>query len=129
MIFEKGDVVITPGGQGTVVYRRMAAPDYNTVAAYSVKLDRASNDPTSSASLATIYSAEDVKPVEKITGSSVYRKMMDVELLFQDILKMSALRMFLDSIREDHPSLIKLNEEVETFKSRIEQLVAASEGK
>lgn len=39
MIFNKGDRVRCPGGNGTVVYKRMAAPDYNEVAVYSVRLD------------------------------------------------------------------------------------------
>ena len=64
-----------------------------------------------------------------MTGDDCYRKMMDVDLLLQDISKMSALRMFLGSIREDHPSLIKLDAEIEAFKNRIEQLISASEGK
>lgn len=37
--FNIGDRVLTPGGKGRVVYRRMAPPDYSEVAAYSVFLD------------------------------------------------------------------------------------------
>ena len=37
--FDKGDPVMTPSGPGTVVYKRMASPDYTTVQMYSVALE------------------------------------------------------------------------------------------
>lgn len=43
--FEKGDRVMTPGGVGTVYFKRMAPPNYSEVEAYSVKLDKRANDP------------------------------------------------------------------------------------
>jgi len=48
---------------------------------------------------------------------------MDVDLLLQDITKMGTLKMFLGSMQDDNPSLIKLDAEVEAFKKRIEQLI------
>lgn len=42
-MFDKGDRVTTPGGLGTVAYKRMAAPDYSQVEVYSVRLDDKSN--------------------------------------------------------------------------------------
>ena len=58
-VFETGDRVITPGGLGNVVYKRMSAPGYNTVAAYCVKLDAAiyNHDQDS------VYPAKDVKRI------------------------------------------------------------------
>lgn len=38
-MFNVGDLVMTPDGAGVVQYRLMAAPYYNTVQSYSVKLD------------------------------------------------------------------------------------------
>jgi len=64
-----------------------------------------------------------------MTGDDCFTKLMDVNLLLQDISKMSALKMFLGSIKEDHPSLFKLDAEIEAFKKRLEQLISASEGK
>jgi hypothetical protein len=39
MIFKAKDRVKTPYGVGSIIYTRMAAPNYNEVAAYSVCLD------------------------------------------------------------------------------------------
>jgi len=58
-----------------------------------------------------------------MTGDSVFLKIMDVDLLLQDITKMGTLKMFLGSMQDDNPSLIKLDAEVEAFKKRIEQLI------
>jgi hypothetical protein len=57
--FEMEDRVMTPGGTGTVRYRRMAA-DYNTVACYSVALDQAIHNPLYTGSL---YPADQVHPI------------------------------------------------------------------
>jgi len=38
--FDRGDRVMTPGGVGTVAYKRMAPPDYARAEVYSVVLDR-----------------------------------------------------------------------------------------
>lgn len=38
-MFDKGDRVNTPNGPGSVIYKRMAGPDYTRVAMYSVCLD------------------------------------------------------------------------------------------
>jgi len=62
-------------------------------------------------------------------GIDVYRRLMDLDLILQDGYQMCSLRMFLDSIQENHPSLIKLDAEIEAFKKRIEQLVAVSVNK
>jgi hypothetical protein len=62
-------------------------------------------------------------------GIDVYRKLMDLDLILQDEYQMASLRIFLDSIQKDHPSLIKLDAEIEAFKKRIEQLVAVSVSK
>ena len=64
-----------------------------------------------------------------VKGDDVYRKLMDIDLILQDISKMIPLKMFLGSIRENHPSLIELNKEIETFKGRLEQLIKATQGK
>jgi hypothetical protein len=63
MIFDKGDRVSTPAGTGTILYRRMAAPDYNSVAAYSVCLDTKkieSEKPPFPFYSGTIFKAEEV---------------------------------------------------------------------
>lgn len=66
-MFDRGDRVMTPGGMGTVVYKRMEAPDYVQVAAYSVKLDTAIHNPNYTG---TLYPAREVtapvNPVERI---------------------------------------------------------------
>lgn len=64
-----------------------------------------------------------------MTGQDVYRKLMDVEIILGDGDKMIPLNMFLNSIRDNHPSLIKLGAEVDAFKQRIEQLLLACQGK
>lgn len=65
MGYTKGQRVMTPKGEGSVNYQRMAAPTYSEVAAVSVILDNA-------AGLAKgamfsyeghIFKAEDVKPI------------------------------------------------------------------
>lgn len=38
-MFDRGDRVNTPMGYGTVISKRMSAPDYIEVAAYSIFLD------------------------------------------------------------------------------------------
>lgn len=58
MLFEKGDRVMTPGGAGTVSFKRMAPPNYSEVAAYSVRLDSRNNDPHY---VSSMYSSEEVK--------------------------------------------------------------------
>ena len=61
-MFDQGNRVMTPGGAGTVVYRRMKAPDYYEVAAYSVRLDRLSGVV---GYCGNIYLAHEVKALEK----------------------------------------------------------------
>lgn len=56
-MFSKGTRVKTPGGEGVVVYARMAAPNYDTVAFYSVRLDHALHSPLYTGS---IYPANEV---------------------------------------------------------------------
>ena len=58
-MFDQGDRVDTPGGPGTVVYKRMAAPDFVEVAVYSVKLDNSHYSPNGSTG--TLYQAKQVK--------------------------------------------------------------------
>jgi len=55
--FDQGDRVMTPGGVGTVKYRRMGSPDYSEVVAYSVVLDHANHNPLYTGSL---YPAKEV---------------------------------------------------------------------
>ena len=50
-----------------------------------------------------------------MTGDDVFRKLMDLDLVLQDGEKMVALKMFLGSVRQDHPSLVKLAREVGEF--------------
>ena len=57
-MFDKGQRVVTPGGAGEVVYKRMAPPTYAEVDVYSVKLDARKGDPTYSG---TIYKANQVQ--------------------------------------------------------------------
>lgn len=52
----QGDRVTTKLGTGTVVYVRMAPPDFREIEAVSVKLD----SPSGSASVGTIFKAADV---------------------------------------------------------------------
>jgi hypothetical protein len=61
MSFEKGDIVMTPGGKGKVVYKRMAASNYSEVAFYSVSLDSSSHNPLYTGS---IYPAREVSKAE-----------------------------------------------------------------
>lgn len=64
-MFDKGNRVITPGGPGEVVYRRMAPPTYAEVDVYSVCLDSKkaeSEKPPFPTYTGTIYKAEQVKP-------------------------------------------------------------------
>lgn len=73
MSFNQGDRVMTPGGAGEVVYKRMAAPDYTHVAAYSVKLDHARHNPLYTGSL---YPANEVKEeVEEDTVSDILKQL------------------------------------------------------
>ena len=61
IIFDKGDRVVTPQGAGTVVYKRMAAPNYATVLVYSVALDsKVSNDKEPNY-VGTLYPAKEVQ--------------------------------------------------------------------
>lgn len=55
-LFDPGDRVMTPGGPGVVVYRRMAPPSYSRADVYSVRLDAPSYT-------GTIYKAEQVTKV------------------------------------------------------------------
>jgi hypothetical protein len=65
MIFDRGDRVITPGGTGSIIFKRMKPPTFGEVDVYSVRLDsRAKEDPFYSG---TIYEAEMVKE-EKVCG-------------------------------------------------------------
>jgi hypothetical protein len=59
MEFNKGDVVMTPQGIGTVVFKRMQAPTYATVDVYSVCLD--SRKAESESYSGTIYKAYQVE--------------------------------------------------------------------
>jgi len=57
-MFETGDRVMTPFGGGTIVFKRMAGPDYNTVETYSVKLfSKAELSPTY---VGTLFFVKDV---------------------------------------------------------------------
>mgnify|MGYP003403044754 CR=1 FL=1 len=58
-MYDKGDKVSTPDGLGTVVYKRMKAPDYSKVEVYSVRIDSKCNTTNYSG---TIYLAKDVGP-------------------------------------------------------------------
>jgi hypothetical protein len=65
MHFDKGDRVITPYGVGSVLYKRMAGPDYVEVAAYSVYLDHKKAEaekPPFPFYNGTICKAEEVQP-------------------------------------------------------------------
>lgn len=62
MSFNKGDRVMSPGGKGTIQWRRMKAPYYDEVAVYSVRLD---NGVYSHADQGSMYAAKDVHPEEK----------------------------------------------------------------
>lgn len=63
--FGKGDRVITPGGPGEVVYKRMKPPTYGEVDVYSVCLDARKAECQAqgiTTYTGTIYKAEMVKP-------------------------------------------------------------------
>ncbi len=51
---------------------------------------------------------------------------MDIAISLNDIGDMGPVMFFLDSISPDNSGLIKLNEEVEAFKTRLEALVFIS---
>lgn len=62
-VYDKGDRVTTPGGSGTVVYRRVLGPDFQQVGHYSVALDHkvAEQDrPPFPSYTGTIYPASEV---------------------------------------------------------------------
>lgn len=64
-MFDKGNRVVTPGGPGKIVYRRMAPPTYTEVEVYSVYLDskKAENEkPPFPSYTGTIYPAAQVRP-------------------------------------------------------------------
>lgn len=56
-----GTPVTTPFGTGIVVYSRMAPPDYDTVAVYSVSLDKKAGDPA--------YTGTIVAAAEAVAGT------------------------------------------------------------
>jgi hypothetical protein len=58
MIFGKGDRVLTPGGEGDIIFRRMKPPRKVEVQSYCVKLYSKAKNPVYSG---TIYPAKDVK--------------------------------------------------------------------
>lgn len=63
-VFDKGDRVMTPGGAGAIVYKRMAPPTYAEVEVYSVCLDSKkaeSEKPPFPSYTGTIVKAEDVR--------------------------------------------------------------------
>ena len=57
------------------------------------------------------------------TGTEVYCRLMDLNLMLQDIEAMVQLQVFLGSIDPQNPALRQLHCEVEAFIRRIEQLV------
>jgi hypothetical protein len=61
---EAGDRCSCPGGLGTIVYKRMAAPDYTHVAVYSVKLD---NGVYTNGTTGSIYPASEVSAEETLS--------------------------------------------------------------
>ena len=61
-----------------------------------------------------------------IDGDTVYRSLMDLDLLLQDGDKMVVLKLFLGSISQSSPALAKLHAEILMFTNRIERLVAAA---
>lgn len=65
--FETGDQVMTPGGAGTVIYKRMKSPDYIEVSIYSIRLDCKKDDPNYTGST---YSVGEIKPIDKSTTST-----------------------------------------------------------
>jgi hypothetical protein len=65
MEFNKGDRVMTPGGAGSVVYKRMRGPTFSEVDVYSVFLDTKKEEclkPPFPSYTGTIYKAEMVTP-------------------------------------------------------------------
>jgi hypothetical protein len=62
-MFDKDDRVMTTKGAGIVAYRRMRAPEYSEVEAYSIALDdkvEATKHPPFPSYTGTILPAEDV---------------------------------------------------------------------
>lgn len=57
-MYETGDRVKTPGGTGSVVFKRMQAPDYSRVEAYSIRLDSEMHRRTYTG---TMFKAEEVQ--------------------------------------------------------------------
>jgi hypothetical protein len=49
------------------------------------------------------------------TGQEIFRSLMDLDLVLQDMDKMVALRLFLDSVDPNNPSLAKLHTEILAF--------------
>jgi energy-converting hydrogenase Eha subunit B len=103
---QKGDRVLTPGGPGSILYKRMAAPDFATVAAYSVDLDaRASHlDPTYAG---TVYPAADVtreiqlSEVAVLDGAIAFCK---AKISIADLAAVPFLRMVLAHLETERAS-------------------------
>lgn len=58
--FDVGERVTTPGGKGTVAFRRMAPPNYSRVMMYSVILDKMRHRSTYRG---TSYQAVEISPL------------------------------------------------------------------
>jgi hypothetical protein len=60
-MIETGDPVITPDGEGVVIWLRMAGPDYVKPACFSVRLHKSANQ---RGYAGTVYPAEQVLLIE-----------------------------------------------------------------
>ncbi len=61
-----------------------------------------------------------------MNGQDLYKKLMDLDLILGDVNKMVALRVFLDSVRDDHRALVLLAREVDMFHARLDGLMDAA---
>lgn len=64
-----------------------------------------------------------------LKGDDVYRRLMDVALMLQEVEHMGPLHQFLTSVAPGNPALVRLDGEVEAFQARLEGLVRAAKGR
>ena len=60
-----------------------------------------------------------------MTGVDVYRELMDLDLLLQDMGEMGPLYTLLSRVTDDSPALLKLHEEIKTFTYLVRSIADA----
>jgi hypothetical protein len=60
-----------------------------------------------------------------VSGAVVYRALMDLDLILQDMADMGPIYAFLSTVDDDSPALLKLHAEILTFTTRLRSLADA----